>query len=1026
MDYVTTYRQLISPLFKSEITVENLAQIAAYFYREDSKNNTVKRPPLPYSLRLGKDFFDGIDEELLFNIRCRFISIFQNIFTFIRCVFFPVFSDFSLAEKSLNRLGFNNVDINREFVLIFVVYFLKTERKDEFALFETLKSELQIIRRDKLLTRSVYNDLLAAHHGYFLYSKNVRVVSDQMTNIDVTTAYDSIDILKNEIKISSICDQMMVVADYYDGNTSATKLQKCITKKSYQFLDQGNRDQKTLLDCCLKLCRILRYTSPHQILEAFYQKKKEASIDGNRDVGALIECSLLYHRFSCRLEPSDNVLLVCPTPYFIRKYYTDNLTKDINTTIILPSQGEKRLWTQDYSRNEGKTSNYKFFTIDEFIEESISQPISIIVVNALPDESTDLYTGMNNTLSSLSDYLCKTFDKALVYCLCSDKSLSYPDFFSYSFIRNHKEITSMLFLPNETDSKKKLFWIGRNSNNSTLTRCFNSYFEKHAEKTILVSDRKETATFDAKQYYESIQAGKHFSINSFIKKQNTIPPNTTRNKPIRFEVTPEISIYYTVSQPKNYPEKVDVRAYYKQKSIVDGTEIFKRLDKDKIVSWLKDGYLFEEISKGKQDSIKVRDKIATEIQKQKAGLPLSLKTFVYIYPEIRNQLSEEQYKKLEELAFKSDIGEISIASISEEVINEALPEDYDISEIFDIFSIAFDYAKTKEHLSYNPFNDVSDDTLFTQEHYARLILSSVRSKLAKKTFTTSEFKEFYKRVMNKIETEHDVRYIAVLLKALTGLEASPISVLQWQDFHKIPRYGIYQLDIYKYQIKQKTNEAVPFELFGNDVKFRCIPCCQTLTQVLLEEKKRKNPEATDYIFSDTGKSPIEHREITKTFKNILNDMNLPKLAEQTINEESLSLSDYGGDLLRENFRFYAIDKAGLTNDEIAYLLGNVPPTTFGHYYCDFFNHSAQYLLMTKLNRLDAILTKEELFEKNNHTQSLAGNHDYPFESKVSVFPIQLNISGKNKSKNDPVELTITSDFGIKYYIHQEPFENENI
>jgi len=1025
MDYVTTYKQLISPLFKSEITVENMAQIAAYFYREDTINNTVKRPPLPYSLRLGKNFFDGIDEELLTDIRRRFISIFPNIFTFIRCVFFPVFSDFSLAEKSLNRLGFNNVDINREFVLIFVFYFLKTKRKDEFALFETLKSELQIIRRDKLLTRSIYSDLLAAHHGYYLYSKNNRVISDQITSNDVTSAYDSIDILKNELKISSISDQMMIVADYYDGNTSATKLQKCITKKSYQFLDQGNRDQKTLLDCCLKLCRILRYTSPHQILEAFYQKKKETSIDGNRDVGALIECSLLYHRFSCRLEPSDNVLLVCPTPYFIRKYSSDDVTKETYTIIVVPSQGEKRLWTQDYSRNEKKTCNYKFFTIDEFIEERINQPINAIVVNALPDESTDLYTGMNNTLSSLSDYLCKTFDKALVYCLCSDKSLSYPDFFSYSFIRNHKEITSMLFLPNETESstsKKKLFWIGRNSNNSTLTRCFNSYFEKHAEKTILVSDRKEIATFDAKQYYESFQAGKHFSINSFIKKQNTIPPNTTRNKPIRFEVTPEISIYYTVSQPKNYPEKVDVRAYYKQKFIVDGTEIFKRLDKDKIVSWLKDGYLFEEISKGKQDSIKVRDKIATEIQKQKAGLPLSLKTFVYIYTEIRNQLSEEQYSKLEDIAFKSDIGNISIASISEEVLSEALSVSYDLNELSDIFSIVFDYAKTKEHLSYNPFNDVTDNSSFTQEHYSRLILSSVRSKLAKKTFTTSEFKEFYKRVINKIETEHDVRYIAVLLKALTGLEASPISVLQWQDFHKIPRYGIYQLDIYKYQIKQKTDEALPFELFSNDARFRSIPCCQILTQVLLEEKKRKNPEATDYIFSEDGKTPIAHKEITKTFKNILNDMNLPQIAEQTINEETLSLSDYGGDFLRENFRFYSIDKAGLTNDEIAYLLGNVPPTTFGHYYCDFFSSKAQYLLMLKLNRLAAILTREETFEKKDFSQSLEGNHDYSFESKASVFPIQLNISAKNKSKNEQIELTITSDFGLKYYIHQEPFE----
>ena len=136
-----------------------------------------------------------------------------------------------------------------------------------------------------------------------------------------------------------------------------------------------------------------------------------------------------------------------------------------------------------------------------------------------------------------------------------------------------------------------------------------------------------------------------------------------------------------------------------------------------------------------------------------------------------------------------------------------------------------------------------------------------------------------------------------------------------------------------------------------------------------------------------------------------------------------NLSHYGGDFFRENFRYWALNKAKFTIDEVLYLIGNKPETTFGIFYCDYLNDASQLVLYTKLLRLDT------LFSENKDIQASYEEIHAPniFKNKYtssSPEPLQLRIRLKLPKDHDSAIFEATCQNGMNTYI--TPLITKNI
>lgn len=139
------------------------------------------------------------------------------------------------------------------------------------------------------------------------------------------------------------------------------------------------------------------------------------------------------------------------------------------------------------------------------------------------------------------------------------------------------------------------------------------------------------------------------------------------------------------------------------------------------------------------------------------------------------------------------------------------------------------------------------------------------------------------------------------------------------------------------------------------------------------------------------------------------DERVISLPRQGDMQHETDLNKYHGDIIRQNFRFWATEAAKLNTDELSYLLRNKPSTTLGCYYCDFLNDASQLMLQVKLNRIDAILHNCPSKGKK-HTLHVSTNCNFKTEAEEGVKKrILLEISSKSETN---IELSINSQYGV--------------
>lgn len=170
-----------------------------------------------------------------------------------------------------------------------------------------------------------------------------------------------------------------------------------------------------------------------------------------------------------------------------------------------------------------------------------------------------------------------------------------------------------------------------------------------------------------------------------------------------------------------------------------------------------------------------------------------------------------------------------------------------------------------------------------------------------------------------------------------------------------------------------------------------------------KEADKSKPIGEKYIvtkFRSAGLTPVSPHDIDEAAREVLRDCfgdadDMSFLIPCGNNEEGYeqSLAKYrGGRVFRENMRYWLMRHCMLDADQTARFLGNTGVTTLGRHYIDSNNLANQYVVASKLWRLDALLSgygklyagREEIDLKPSSMNKISSDAKYPLEVDLTI------------------------------------------
>lgn len=556
-------------------------------------------------------------------------------------------------------------------------------------------------------------------------------------------------------------------------------------------------------------------------------------------------------------------------------------------------------------------------------------------------------------------------------------------------------------------SKKKIFWkaMAKDENNA-LSKC---QYLKAATMIVLSSQQKPLYIESPRAYMadpEKIMQADMTklvtypaSLRAFISGRY-LKKDKKKNSPQKVQFTPEICIYYTKRLHKQRngsitAYKLDVYVHeYKESDVYEATG--KKLQSsDKALTAplsATDADIEEIILKEylnarvnipldpverkqveKEDSStfcpykyrEIRTAIATAYRDKLSSSMVSVGAYIYIHPELdKEPFIMPEYLKTDKKAYY--IYEL-LDSIRSKPLCFITADD--IIDVLDSFIPDRSESLNAKILRalYGIFEEIRIKRLLKENIIGKFLadelrvstaLSHLRQAYVKKIFSLSEFRAVYEAILDKLRYGNS-EYIGVLIKLLTGLESHIVCALTDSEFTTCRSYAFHQLDIYK-QAAGNGSDILTL-LSDDDIRrFPCMPILAERIDLCVKSKPGLLVQCTDS--SKKGSLTMKPSALDSCAKDIIQAAGI-KGVELSISADDntgleLDLAKYKGDIFRENFRYWILN-SGFNTDEIAYLLGNKRPTTFGNYYCDFSNDATQFRLYSKLLRLQSILIADE-------------------------------------------------------------------
>jgi hypothetical protein len=723
------------------------------------------------------------------------------------------------------------------------------------------------------------------------------------------------------------------------------------------------------------------------------KKQKFRSVLVSNDV--TLENGLIYHTFFTNIEPqnSHEILIVFPSVHFTRKVLMDQRLKNLNITFLFADKNivdAINFQVMDVRFMPRVGSNMQFLEYSEWINQG--------------NQSNKRYTyqmvfgtriSLLDQQRMYSEILSRTSDKALFYAVESS-----------SLLEGRRDI----FLENPAISNLKVALIPQGINNSTyprrkiLLRCVVSNYHPNmsgrkafefrimrytldtALKTQALSKIREKVIAVVKSPEEEIDVTLRKLYGQELLERRA--PARTRNASFFHEITPDILVWCSKSYPQNNYDRPRLEAYVcepveegeanngfrKRGKAIDATKKHTtKIVDDDVLEWLEKEYPYSFV-KGRQSKkdkdtaggslTSIQEAIIAQYTEYLKDKNIALKTFWYLYPNLSDMYSESAYTMLSEM-MDTMIGQERLGNLTAETCEYMLVSQYpeeshnSIWKRFEILATLVDRAVSDGYCEDNDLRNA-----LRQSRRVDKMFAQVRRALTKKHFTKAEMQQAYQYCVNKLAAgEHE--YLGVLIRLMTGLENSVVCALRWCDLLYQEEY-----DVCSFVITRQIASDGSITGFHASEDYICFPIPKQLKEIIMQYKSSRRRVASQATILDSALKPdCKYKAITPTvLKKLSRDMitgigiNERKviLPDADVGYRETDLNKYQGDIIRENFRYWAVQSGRLNADELSYLLRTKANTTLGCFYCDFLNEASQLIMHMKLSRWESSVRSELL------------------------------------------------------------------
>lgn len=689
----------------------------------------------------------------------------------------------------------------------------------------------------------------------------------------------------------------------------------------------------------------------------------------NKKNDDLLECGVTYKFFKSAIMNTKVCTIVLTSANFIKKWLNDSDVEDTFAYFYV-----KNTWVRDLLNTYVNTPEYgmmrrnvRFVCADDYYKDT---EYDSLIANSFQDYVLifALQTGMESLekfIKYCKVYMHKSRSKK-VFVLSQDEKLK-------DFIENSDLIfENILLIPRgikETLPGYKTLWqisiSNKNTNKLQLVKaniyhCIKNYEERQC---ILFNSDPQIVDLNNLKGEESLRN----LYKNAVQKRSLDDQRAAANC---FHFTNEIDFWYSVSiNPKKdkearlsvyiCQEPRDIKRYRqveRGKRIKDSEKTCRILP-DKIQDYLEHEYPFATKKDAAKKVYSIQYIIAHEYQSRLRYQDITLKTLWYVYPELKERFAKKDYDILTKMAL-GDFGKIKLNEFDTEKVNSVFSEKADAisdKQLFErivVLSKAINFGILKGHCSENNLELLLDD-------YKRHLRSygHIRDSLVKKSFTNDEFCKLLEYVILQIR-KGETLYLGVLIKMMTGLSSNVICALRWKDICNYDRSEHFYINV----SRQLTNDGLQEKRFDKIESYRYIPCGSILENVLKYVKKNSAKsfadEQEEFVLSQFDGTNIAPRNVEKLAKNVITlleiedvTIEIPNYDEGTLETD---LTHYYGDIFRSNYKYLSLKYAGLSADEMEFLLGNQGATTFGLHYCDFNNREAQLLLQKRISKIDEV------------------------------------------------------------------------
>ena len=751
----------------------------------------------------------------------------------------------------------------------------------------------------------------------------------------------------------------------------------------------------------------------------------------------MLDTSLVFSLFSSTLDLADedvtknrSVTILFPSVFFIRKWLSDKMLSKRKVTFVFANKLHSELIHYHY--NEGSYEDYEkenvtFVDFTSWISFSAirNEHILAFFIGTPIETQDEIYHALYRRASEV--------DITLLLGTHEFETARSP--FSTALMDSHFRFRRIELIPqgiaNSAFPRRKIL-VSAEINPPTAFDTpikIISYVLNRDIKTPSIA----RSTFQPLGIEPTDLNAMDMSIRGLFKEEMLRRMMRGGKRATAFKVpfSLDLTLWCSKSYPKNNLDRPRVEAYFcmmpsEEKSKRGGMERGLVLNDTKkrtvtqcndteIASWLLSEYPFAYV-RGRRSEKKaalpapytsIRESAIEYYTEALRGENIALKTLWYLYPNVENTLSERDYKQLSLLVMKTEIGLFRVQDVTSELVESTLEESFpqaSENQLFQMYCSIYkliDKGIEEGYCDDNPLAQAIQDKKTRDKLFAQ-----VRKAMTKRHFTKDEFIAAYQRAV-ELFYSGCMEALGVIVRLLTGLSSNVICALKEKDIIALPDYGIQKIVV----TRQLTNDGKTTKGFESIEDYLCFPSSDLLWKHLQELKditRQQYPAYDDYsewpIVRASKKTkryqhawePVPPQELDALCIDLLSDLDLPDhfvtLPSQKDGTKETNLNHYGGDFFRENFRYWSLSQAGMTNDETAYLIGNVPETTYGRFYCDYLNDASQYLLYVKLLRLDALLegknqmvaTSEKITVKDGHFNKYFRTSSTPMSVQAEI------------------------------------------